>query len=52
MVKAVPKWMQSKGSSAIDTGSKDIDSLLTVLLSTSMFVGGFIAFVLDNTVSG
>ena len=44
--------MQNNGKSAIESGSKDVDALLTVLLSTSMFVGGFIAFVLDNTVPG
>lgn len=29
-----------------------MDRVLTVLLSTAMFVGGFIGFVLDNTVPG
>jgi len=29
-----------------------VDQILTVLLSTSMFVGGLIGFVLDNTLPG
>ncbi|CAG0917446.1 unnamed protein product [Notodromas monacha] len=50
---AVPKWMQANsGKNIISTGLSDLDSLLTVLLSTSMFVGGGIAFFLDNTVPG
>jgi solute carrier family 23 (nucleobase transporter), member 1 len=36
----------------IKTGSEFVDNLLTVLLSTSMFVGGLLGFVLDNTVPG
>jgi nucleobase transporter 1/2 len=36
----------------IQTGSSEIDQLLLVLGSTSMFVGGAIAFVLDNTIAG
>jgi len=39
-------------SDVIKTGSEFVDQLLTVLLSTSMFVGGSIGFVLDNTVPG
>lgn len=37
---------------AINTGSTVGDQLITVLLSTSMFVGGVIAFFLDNTIPG
>lgn len=33
-------------------GNTEVDRVLTVLLSTAMFVGGFIGFVLDNTVPG
>ena len=29
-----------------------MDQIFTVLLSTSMFMGGFAAFVLDNTIPG
>ena len=35
-----------------DTGSEVADQIFTVLLSTSMFVGGVVGFVLDNTVPG
>lgn len=33
-------------------GSPALDQILTVLLSTSMFVGGLAGFVLDNTIPG
>ncbi|XP_071451216.1 solute carrier family 23 member 1 isoform X2 [Hetaerina americana] len=47
----LPQWMNDHPD-AIKTGSEFIDQLLSVLLSTSMFVAGFIGFVLDNTVPG
>ena len=34
------------------TGNEVVDSVFTVLLSTNMFVGGVIGFVLDNTIPG
>ncbi|XP_034033438.1 solute carrier family 23 member 1 [Thalassophryne amazonica] len=37
---------------AINTGLAELDQILTVLLSTEMFVGGFLAFCLDNTIPG
>ncbi|NXS31596.1 S23A1 protein, partial [Pomatostomus ruficeps] len=37
---------------AISTGVPELDQILTVLLTTEMFVGGTIAFVLDNTIPG
>ncbi|XP_054881371.1 solute carrier family 23 member 2-like isoform X2 [Poeciliopsis prolifica] len=37
---------------AIATGAVEFDQMLQVLLTTSMFVGGFFGFVLDNTVPG
>ncbi|XP_042871312.1 solute carrier family 23 member 2-like [Penaeus japonicus] len=48
---ALPKWLQSSPG-AIRTGSLILDQLLTVLLQTSMFVGGFLGFLLDNTIPG
>uniref|UniRef100_A0A672H9I9 Solute carrier family 23 member 1 n=1 Tax=Salarias fasciatus TaxID=181472 RepID=A0A672H9I9_SALFA len=33
-------------------GVAELDQILTVLLSTEMFVGGFLAFCLDNTIPG
>ncbi|XP_075756242.1 solute carrier family 23 member 1 isoform X2 [Pelodiscus sinensis] len=33
-------------------GVPEVDQILTVLLTTEMFVGGSIAFVLDNTIPG
>ena len=37
---------------AVNTGSEIADQILTVLLSTSMFIAGVLGFVLDNTVPG
>ncbi|XP_063059835.1 solute carrier family 23 member 1 [Engraulis encrasicolus] len=37
---------------AIQTGVPELDQIFTVLLTTEMFVGGFIAFALDNTIPG
>lgn len=36
----------------ISTGVPELDQIITVLLTTEMFVGGFIAFALDNTIPG
>ncbi|XP_046380010.2 solute carrier family 23 member 1-like [Haliotis rufescens] len=47
----VPQYF-SKNPQAINTGNEDLDQVLTVLLRTSMFVGGMLAFFLDNTVPG
>lgn len=42
----------TENSDVIKTGSEFLDQLITILLSTSMFVAGFIGFILDNTVPG
>lgn len=34
------------------TGIPELDQILTVLLTTEMFVGGTLAFILDNTIPG
>ncbi len=33
-------------------GDEVADQIITILLSTSMFVGGVVAFILDNTIPG
>ncbi|XP_052101655.1 solute carrier family 23 member 2-like isoform X1 [Mytilus californianus] len=47
----IPQWL-SENTSAIDTGSEDLDQVLKVLLGTAMFVGGVLGFILDNLVPG
>ncbi|XP_061478407.1 solute carrier family 23 member 1 isoform X2 [Rhineura floridana] len=47
----LPNYLDSRPN-AIDTGIAEVDQILTVLLTTEMFVGGSIAFILDNTVPG
>lgn len=34
------------------SGVVELDQVLQVLLTTSMFVGGFLGFILDNTIPG
>ncbi|XP_034463156.1 solute carrier family 23 member 1 [Hippoglossus hippoglossus] len=47
----LPNYLE-KHPNAIHTGLAELDQILTVLLSTEMFVGGFLAFCLDNTIPG
>lgn len=47
----VPDWVR-RHPAAISTGSEEVDQVFRVLLSTSMFVGGFVGIFLDNTVPG
>ncbi|KAL8596351.1 hypothetical protein ACOMHN_024311 [Nucella lapillus] len=47
----IPEYLK-KNPDAIDTGSKEADQVIKVLLGTAMFVGGVVAFFLDNTVPG
>ncbi|XP_034091952.1 solute carrier family 23 member 1 [Gymnodraco acuticeps] len=47
----LPAYLHTHPSS-IHTGVAELDQILTVLLSTEMFVGGFLAFCLDNTIPG
>lgn len=45
------QWMQ-KHSGAINTGIDELDSTLTVLLSTTILVGGCLGCLLDNLIPG
>ncbi|XP_076848497.1 xan_ur_permease domain-containing protein isoform X2 [Brachyhypopomus gauderio] len=47
----IPNWV-TKNPSLIATGVVELDQVFQVLLTTSMFVGGFIGFILDNTIPG
>ncbi|XP_053640253.2 solute carrier family 23 member 1-like isoform X1 [Cherax quadricarinatus] len=48
---AVPKWVE-KNPGIIQTGSAEVDQILTVLLQTPMFIGGGLGFLFDNTIPG
>ncbi|XP_062860868.1 xan_ur_permease domain-containing protein [Trichomycterus rosablanca] len=48
---AIPNWI-IKNPSTVATGILELDQVLQVLLTTSMFVGGFFGFILDNTIPG
>lgn len=37
---------------SVPLGITGIDQVLNVLLTTAMFVGGCVAFILDNTIPG
>lgn len=45
-------WKNKSLPSYIITGIVEIDQVLNVLLTTAMFVGGSVAFILDNTIPG
>ncbi|XP_078424339.1 xan_ur_permease domain-containing protein isoform X2 [Cetorhinus maximus] len=47
----IPNWMKNHPH-AIQTGVLPLDQVINVLLTTSMFVGGFCGFFLDNTIPG
>uniref|UniRef100_A0A3P8TFB7 Solute carrier family 23 member 2 n=1 Tax=Amphiprion percula TaxID=161767 RepID=A0A3P8TFB7_AMPPE len=47
----IPNWI-TKYPSYLQTGVKEVDQVLTTLLTTNMFVGGFLGFFLDNTIPG
>jgi hypothetical protein len=46
------QWMEGPGAGSIQTGSSMLDQIITVLLSTSMFVALLLGFILDNTIPG
>ncbi|XP_030913403.1 solute carrier family 23 member 1-like [Geospiza fortis] len=47
----IPNWA-SKNSALLKTGIIQLDQVILVLLTTGMFVGGFLGFILDNTIPG
>ncbi|XP_022167516.1 solute carrier family 23 member 2 isoform X1 [Myzus persicae] len=47
----LPKWLIANPN-AIQTGNEILDSVLTVICSTSILVGGLIGCFLDNTIPG
>ncbi|XP_071656737.1 solute carrier family 23 member 1-like isoform X2 [Patagioenas fasciata] len=47
----IPNWA-SKNSALLETGIIQLDQVIQVLLTTGMFVGGFLGFILDNTIPG
>ncbi|XP_009564375.2 solute carrier family 23 member 1 isoform X1 [Cuculus canorus] len=47
----VPNWA-SKNSALLETGIIQLDQVIQVLLTTGMFVGGLLGFILDNTIPG
>ncbi|XP_040920463.1 solute carrier family 23 member 1-like [Toxotes jaculatrix] len=47
----IPNWI-IKNPDFLQTGVKEVDQVLHILLTTHMFVGGFLGFFLDNTVPG
>lgn len=51
----IEKWIQSyqgTDDQAFNTGIQDIDELLEVLLSTSMFTSGILGCFFDNVLPG
>ncbi|KAG8438698.1 hypothetical protein GDO86_005041 [Hymenochirus boettgeri] len=48
---AIPNWV-NKNAALLETGIRELDQVIQVLLTTGMFVGGFLGFFLDNTIPG
>ncbi|XP_068198783.1 solute carrier family 23 member 1-like [Antennarius striatus] len=48
---SIPNWI-IKNPDFIKTGVTMLDRVLSILLATPMFVGGFLGFFLDNTIPG
>ena len=51
LIKVLSQWMMEH-SDVIQTGYQLIDQILTILLTTSMFIAMVIGCVLDNTIPG
>ncbi|XP_069318617.1 solute carrier family 23 member 2-like isoform X4 [Eulemur rufifrons] len=47
----VPNWLKQHPK-MLQTGIHQLDQVIEVLLTTGMFVGGFLGFLLDNTIPG
>ncbi|XP_062990741.1 solute carrier family 23 member 1-like [Elgaria multicarinata webbii] len=47
----IPHWVK-KNEDLLETGIVQLDQVIQVLLTTGMFVGGFLGFLLDNTIPG
>ncbi|XP_075458682.1 solute carrier family 23 member 2-like isoform X2 [Ascaphus truei] len=47
----IPKWV-TDNAALLETGIVQLDQVILVLLTTGMFVGGFLGFFLDNTIPG
>ncbi|XP_015349294.1 solute carrier family 23 member 2-like isoform X2 [Marmota marmota marmota] len=47
----IPNWV-NKNPEKLQTGILQLDQVVQVLLTTGMFVGGFLGFLLDNTIPG
>ncbi|XP_037692030.1 solute carrier family 23 member 1-like isoform X3 [Choloepus didactylus] len=47
----IPNWV-NKNPEKLQTGILQLDQVIQVLLTTGMFVGGFMGFLLDNTIPG
>ena len=47
----MPSWVE-ENSETINTGNDVVDQIITVMLSTSMFIAGTLGFILDNTIPG
>ncbi|XP_037305767.2 solute carrier family 23 member 1-like isoform X2 [Pungitius pungitius] len=47
----IPNFI-TKNPDLLQTGVKEVDQVLRILLTTNMFVGGVLGFFLDNTIPG
>ena len=47
----IANWVKNNPG-AIDTGVPVLNQILTVLMSSSLFLGGLLGFIFDNTLPG
>ncbi|XP_015669936.1 solute carrier family 23 member 1-like [Protobothrops mucrosquamatus] len=47
----IPHWVENN-TGKLKTGTVQLDQVIQVLLTTGMFVGGFLGFFFDNTIPG
>ena len=57
LIKVLPQWMKKNHDIKLTCYSEstcvpELDQIIKVLFETSMFVGGFLGFFLDNTIPG
>lgn len=51
-LQAVPKYLSTVQGNIINTKYETVNNVLIVYLSSGIFIGGFIGFILDNTIPG
>jgi len=51
-LQAIPKYLSTVQGNTINTKYEIVNNVLIAYLSSGIFIGGFIGFILDNTIPG